>query len=294
MKKYVESYINDLQKNKNASRNTILSYQRDLNKLTNYLCQQNVKDIRDVSLPELNSYILSLEKEGLAPSTISRNIASIHSFFEYLLKKGVIPADPADGLKAPRIERKAPEILTVDEIDRLLSGPHGTSPKALRDKAMLELLYATGIRVSELISLSIQDVNMSMGYIACHTGRKERLIPFGKEAKKALQSYLRLGRDSLVGDSGTNVLFPNCFQKPMTRQGFWKLIKEYTKKADIQKDITPHTLRHSFAVHLIENGADLHDVQEMLGHADISTTQVYINVKTKHLKDVYAKAHPRG
>jgi integrase/recombinase XerD len=230
----------------------------------------------------------------MSSATVSRNIASIKAFFLYLLKQGVISEDPSDTLKPPKIEKKAPMVLTVEEVNLLLEQPNGSSPKEIRDKAMLEMLYATGIRVSELISLKVRDVNLSMKFLQCHDNNKERVIPFTNETKDALENYLYHARDAMCKEE-QEVLFTNCQGAPMTRQGFWKIIKYYSSKAGIKKDITPHTIRHSFAMHLVNNGADLKSVQEMLGHSDISTTQIYMkaNANTK-LKEVYEKAHPRA
>ena len=202
-------------------------------------------------------------------------------------------SDPSKALQPPKVERKMPEILSIAEVDLLLRQPKTDTPKGIRDKAMLEMLYATGIRVSELIHLKTQDVNLMMGYITCRD-EKERIVPFGGPAKKALEQYLGSARAVLMHGREDNVLFVNCSGGPMSRQGFWKIVKHYQETAGISKDITPHTLRHSFAVHLLENGADLRSIQEMLGHADISSTQIYTHVVKKHLKDVYQKAHPRA
>ena len=202
--------------------------------------------------------------------------------------------DPAEHLRPPRVEKKMPEILTVEEVDLLLRQPSAKTPKGIRDKAMLELLYATGIRVSELICLEVSDVNLYVGYITCKDGERERIIPYGTAAKKALQSYLHGVRESFLRDEECSLLFTNCSGKAMSRQGFWKVLKMYAGAAGIEKDITPHTLRHSFAAHLIQNGADLKSVQEMMGHSDISTTQMYLNMNTYKIRDVYAKTHPRS
>ena len=216
-----------------------------------------------------------LEKEGKAAATISRELASIKAFFSYLVKERKINRDPAEFLRAPKIERKIPVILTIEEIHALLAQPGNTTAKELRDKAMLELLYATGIRVSELISLKLEDVNMQIGYITCHDGSKDRMIPFGKGAKQALRTYLDKARSSLLKGRACEWLFTNCSGQPMSRQGFWKLIKYYGEKTGIKEDITPHTLRHSFAAHLIGDGADIHAVQAMLGHGDTGASQMY-------------------
>ena len=243
---------------------------------------------------DLKAYIHALEEQKLAAATVSRNIASIKAFFLYLFSEGKIQNDAALCLKAPKIEKKMPEILTMGEVSALLEQANGDSPKEIRDKAMLELLYATGIRVTELISLKVSDVNLPMHFIMCRDPHKERMIPFGTQAHDALERYLGGVRAEMVEDKSSEILFANCSGKPMSRQGFWKLIKFYAKKAGITADITPHTLRHSFAAHLVENGADLKSVQEMLGHSDISTTQIYANMNHNRIREVYAKAHPRG
>ncbi len=235
-----------------------------------------------------------MDDNKFAAATVLRNIASLKAFYHNMVQEGIVGEDLFEPLKAPKIEKKIPEIMSPDEVVRLLEQPSGDSPKEVRDKAMLELLYATGIRVTELITLKISDVNMQMNFILCRDRNKERIIPFGMEAKNALARYLDGTRDEMLENKSSDVLFANCSGQPMSRQGFWKLIKFYAKKADIKADITPHTLRHSFAAHLVENGADLRSVQEMLGHSDISTTQIYANLNHSHIREVYAKAHPRG
>lgn len=278
---------------KKTSENTELSYRRDLMKVRNYMEQQGIEDVRKITVTNLNSYILFLEKNKFSAATISRNIASLKAFYHYMFKEGMVAEDAAEMLHAPRIEKKMPEILTTQEVVKLLEQPAGNSPKEIRDKAMLELLYATGIRVTELINLKLEDLNLQMGYLLCRDGGKERIIPFGNEAKNALLHYLDGTRANMISDQESEYLFVNCSGRPMSRQGFWKLIKFYARKAGIVADITPHTLRHSFAAHLVENGADLRSVQEMLGHSDISTTQIYANMNHSRIREVYAKAHPR-
>ena len=285
------TYLHDVKK---TSANTELSYKRDLNKMVKYLAMQGVTDVKKVTTTNLQSYILYLEKNNFAAATVSRNIASIKALFHYLFKEGMVDSDVAEMLKAPKIEKKLPEILTTEEVNRLLDQPRGTSPKEIRDRAMLELLYATGIRVSELINLKVNDVNLQVGYIICRDAHKERVVPFGTPAKRALTEYLRTTRSILIEDRTSDILFANCQGMAMSRQGFWKLVKFYAKKAGITSDITPHTLRHSFAAHLVENGADLRSVQEMLGHSDISTTQIYANMTQNKIREVYAKNFPRG
>lgn len=290
----INEFVDYLTNVKRASKNTIASYKRDLVKLNNFLTDSGYGDWKQITSTNLNSYVLMLEKQGLSSATVSRNIASIKAFFLYLLKQDVISEDPSDTLKSPKIEKKAPVILTVEEVNLLLEQPNGNAPKDIRDKAMLELLYATGIRVSELIGLKVTDVNLSMSFLQCHDGNKERAIPFTNETKEALENYLYKARDAMCKGE-QDYLFTNCQGAPMTRQGFWKIIKYYSAKAGIKKDITPHTIRHSFAMHLVNNGADLKSVQEMLGHSDISTTQIYIKANTNtKLKEVYEKAHPRA
>ncbi len=294
MEYVVREFISYLHNEKKMSENTELSYKRDLTKLCAFLNEQGINDFAKVTATNLNSYVLYMEKKQFKPATISRNIASIKAFYMFLYKEKRIDEDVSDKLKAPKIEKKAPEIMTMKEVAQLLEQPSGDSSKEIRDKAMLELLYATGIRVSELISLKLSEVNMQMGFIQCKDAGKERVIPFGNKARNALIKYLENSRSEMVADADNDILFVNCSGQPMSRQGFWKLIKFYAKKAGIAADITPHTLRHSFAAHLVENGADLKSVQEMLGHSDISTTQIYVSLNRNHIRDVYTKAHPRG
>lgn len=294
MQQKINEFVDYLTNVKRASKNTIASYRRDLMKLNNFLTDSGCNDIHEVTGTNLNSYILMIEKQGLSTATVSRNIASIKAFFLYMLKQGVISEDPSESLKPPKIEKKAPVILTIEEVNLLLEQPSGTSPKEIRDKAMLEVLYATGIRVSELISLKVKDVNLPMNFLQCHDDNKERVIPFTNETRDALENYLHHARSAMC-QVDQEYLFTNCQGAPMTRQGFWKIIKYYSAKAGIKKDITPHTIRHSFAMHLVNNGADLKSIQEMLGHSDISTTQIYLkNNANMKLKEVYEKTHPRA
>ena len=295
MKEEIAKFIEYLHAEKQTSKNTEVSYERDLRKMSQYLKWQNIDSAKAVTPTSLNSFVLYLEQNGMKPATISRSIASMKAFFSYLHKMRQIDTDPTENLKAPKIEKKLPSVLTTDEMTRLLEQPSGNSPKELRDKAMLELLYATGIRVSELISLKISDINLQMEYLNCMDAHKERIIPFGKKAKEALKNYLKDGRPKLVEDEESEWLFTNCSGQSMSRQGFWKLIKFYGGKAGIEAEITPHTLRHSFAAHMVGNGADLKSVQEMLGYADISATQVYAQLnQDKKIREVYMSAHPRN
>ncbi len=288
-------FIDYLKETKNASASTVSSYQHDLRRLDEYLDEHGIEDVHSITTTNLNSYILYLEKQGLSTATVSRNVASIKAFFHYACRQHQIDEDPTEAVKAPHVEKKMPEILTVEETARLLEQPGGSSAKQLRDKAMLELLYAAGLRVTELISLRLADVNLSMNYVVCSDGEKERVIPFGRNASAALENYLKNGRDRLLKGKESEYLFVNCSSgKAMSRQGFWKLLKRYAASAGITADITPHTLRHSFAAHLVQNGADLKSVQQMLGHADIATTQMYLDMSANQVRSVYYAAHPRA
>lgn len=290
----IQEFITYLHNNKKTSDNTEISYERDLKKMMQYFAREfNITDARYITETNLNSYMLYLERSQLAASTVSRSIASLRAFFHYLYKMHLIEHDPTEVLHPPKVEKKLPEVLSIEEIDLLLKQPSEKTPKGIRDKAMLELLYATGIRVSELIQLDLADVNLRMGYIICHDEEKERIIPFGTPAKKALQRYIKDVRGSFLKNEDEQLLFTNCSGKAMSRQGFWKVLKSYAQAAGIKQGITPHTLRHSFAAHLVQNGADLKSVQEMMGHSDISTTQMYMTLNMRKMRDVYTNAHPR-
>ncbi len=278
---------------KKTSHNTEISYERDLRKMERYLAEHQVTDLNAVTETFLNSYMLYLERERLSPATVSRNVAAIRTFCQYVVRQHYIEEDPSENLRPPKVERKAPEILSVDEMDLLMRQPDCSTPKGIRDKAMLELLYATGIRVSELIQLKLEDLNLQMGYITCAGQEKGRVIPFGSAARNALKEYLEKGRKKLLRDGNGEYVFVNCSGKPMSRQGFWKVLKTYGREAGINADLTPHILRHSFAAHLLQNGADLKSVQEMLGHSDISTTQMYLDMGIYQMRAVYNKSHPR-
>ncbi|MBR6728537.1 MAG: tyrosine recombinase XerD, partial [Clostridia bacterium] len=238
-------------------------------------------------------YLNFLKKEGRANSTISRELIALKSFYAFLISKGLLAENPALGIKPPKVEKKLPQVLTTGEMERLLEQPVCSDLKGFRDKAMLEVLYATGIRVSELVQLDVSDVNLEMGFIRCAGAGKERIIPIGKICTGFLAAYLDNARPLLV-KTPEEALFLNLLGQRMSRQGFWKLLKQYAQAAGIKQTITPHTLRHSFAAHLLENGADLHSIQTMLGHTDISATQVYVQFANSKLKDVYTKAHPRA
>lgn len=292
MENYIEKYVEYLRNIKKSSENTIASYRRDLMKFAAYCNKNCISGIASINETNINSYILYMEKEGLSMATVSRSVASIKSFFGFLHNENFISSDPSINIKPPKVDKKIPNVLTISEVNKLLDQPSDKTSKEIRDKAMLELLYATGIRVSELVSLKISDVNLKMGYIECHDIKKSRIIPVDDSAQRALTKYINGVRKDMC--KNTEYLFTNCKGTPMTRQGFWKIIKVYAKKAGIDKDITPHMIRHSFASHLVNNGADLRAVQEMLGHADISTTQIYQNSRQSRIKEEYQKAHPRA
>ena len=295
MANYVEEFIHYLAVERVLAPTTMESYGRDLQQFHLYLKNSNLELIRDSSRNIILNYLNALQAKGRAVSTISRNLAAIKSFYQYLVRQRYLEKDPAANLESPKLEKKLPKILTVGEVEELLKQPNNFMPGGIRDKAMLELLYATGIRVSELISLNSADINLDMGYIKCYgRGSKERVVPLGSIAAKCVQEYINKGRPKLVRTYDETALFVNHHGNRLTRQGFWKIIKKYAQEANITKDITPHTLRHSFATHLLENGADLRSVQEMLGHADISTTQIYTHITKNRLKEVYDKAHPRA
>lgn len=290
----LEQYQNYLAQEKHASSNTLASYLRDLHQFEAYLSEYGNADLRKVKQPVVNDYVAWMSGRGKSAATVTRSIASLKSFYAFLQMNGEVKSNPVKGVAAVRVQRKFPEILTNKEVELFLDQPKCTDAKGYRDHAMLELLYATGIRVSELIDLNVDDVSLSAGFIRCESKGKERIIPLYPAAIKALSDYIKEVRPQLIADPDETALFVNMNGERMSRQGFWKIVKHYQELAGISKDITPHTLRHSFAVHLLENGADLHAIQEMLGHADISSTQIYTHVVKKQLKDIYQKAHPRA
>lgn len=295
MEGYVDQFINYLAVDRGLAKNTLESYGRDLRQFQTYLQNGKFEDIKDSSQTTIVDYLDGLKSQGKAVSTISRNIAALKSFYQYLVKENYLEHDPAEKLETPKLEKKLPKILSITEVEELLKQPNVRLSVGLRDKAMLELLYATGIRVSEIIALNISDVNLDMGYVKCYgKGSKERIVPLGSIAVKSVHEYMNKGRAKIVRTYEEPALFLNHHGNRLTRQGFWKIIKKYASQANIVKEITPHTLRHSFATHLLENGADLRSVQEMLGHADISTTQIYTQVTKNPLKEVYDKTHPRA
>lgn len=294
MEKLYDEFLCNLNNGKGLSKNTQESYGRDIRQFFAYINEKGLS-IFAVNKTTIIAYLMYLQKIGKATSSISRSLAALRSFYNFLFTAKYIGSDPTVNLESPKIEKKLPEILTVNEVELLLKQPDVNDSKGARDKCMLELLYATGIRVSELVALDINDINLDMGYIRCSgKGMKDRVVPVGSIALNALDGYINRYRKSLVRGQNENALFVNFHGNRLTRQGFWKIIKYYTKSAKIDKEITPHTLRHCFAAHLLQNGADLKSVQEMLGHSDISTTQIYTQVVKKKIKEVYKKTHPRA
>ncbi len=286
-----ETYLRDVKK---ASKNTLSSYLRDVRQLGDYLSTHTDASLDMAEEEELCDYIAWMRSNGKSVATVSRAIASLKNFYTFMLNNGYVEHNPTGKLVPDKTTQKLPQILTSKEVELLLEQPECVDMKGYRDRAMLELLYATGIRVSELISLNITDVNLSAGVIRCQSRDKTRVIPLYPAAVRALTEYINFIRPQMIAAPDEQSLFVNVSGERMSRQGFWKIIKSYQMKAGIEKTITPHTLRHSFAAHLLENGADIHAIQEMLGHADISSTQVYSHLVKKQLKDVYNKAHPRA
>lgn len=293
METYDKVFSDYLRKEKRLSENTLKSYIRDLDRFFDYLFDSKISDIKKANKTVILTYLMKLQKDGKKSATISRAVASIRSYFGFLNRSGIIKNDPTNGVSTPKNRQQLPKIMTEQEINLLLAQPKDTDCKGIRDKAMLELLYATGIRVSELVGLNVNDVNMEMGFVHCKTG-KERIIPLGKIALEAVSKYINTVRESMTKNSAEQALFVNVNGRRITRQGFWKIVKYYKEAAHIESDIAPHTIRHSFAAHLLENGADIESVSEMLGHSDVSSTQIYSKLMKNRIRDVYQKAHPRA
>lgn len=293
MERQLKYFFDFLENDKKLSENTLQSYKRDIVQYEEYI---STKDINYLSTEteDINGYLKFLQKNNKKSSTVSRSLASIRSFYQYLIRVKLISSDPTDGIQSPKIEKKAPSVLSSQEVELLLEQPSSEDLKGMRDKAMLEFAYATGMRVTEIISLNIDDINLEQGFAVCKNGSKQRNIPLGTMSLKALKEYVEKARPIIIKDDSVTALFVNTNGRRLTRQGFWKIVKYYKEQAHISKDITPHVLRHSFATHLLQNGADLKAIQTMLGHSDISSTQVYMQFQDESIKNIYRKAHPRA
>ena len=293
MEKQIKLFLEFLENDKKLSQNTLQSYRRDIVQYKEYLDKQGLNYLK-VDVNDLDKYFDYLKDLNKKTSTISRNLATIRAFYQYLVRTKKVKIDPTIGVRSPKVEKKVPSILTSEEVELLLEQPKTVDLKGIRDKAMLEFAYATGMRVTEIISLEVSDVNLEQSYVICRNGFKARNIPLGSISLKALKDYMEKARPILIKNEDEKTLFVNINGKELTRQGFWKIVKYYKEQAHIDKDITPHVLRHSFATHILQNGADLKAIQAMLGHSDISSTQVYMQFQNDALKDVYQKTHPRA
>ena len=293
MEKQISLFLEFLQNDKKLSDNTLQSYQRDIKQYETYVQENNI-DYLKVNEEQVKDYLEYLTEIGKKTSTVSRNLASIRSFYQFLIRIKEIDGDPTQSIQSPKVAKRIPSILTSKEVELLLEQPKDVDLKGIRDKAMLEFAYATGMRVTEIISLNIDDVNLAEGYVTCRYGSKQRNIPLGTLSLKALKQYIEEARPYIIRDENITALFVNINGRRLTRQGFWKIVKYYKEQAHISKDITPHVLRHSFATHLLQNGADLKAIQTMLGHSDISSTQVYMQFQDEGLKNIYRKTHPRA
>ena len=293
MEKDIKNFLEFIKSDKKLSKNTLESYQRDILQYQEYLEEKkiNYKEVNNENVLGYLDYLKGLDKKA---STISRHLASIRLFYQYLLKNKIVKEDPTKGIQSPKIEKKAPSVLSSQEVSLLLEQPNGEGLKSIRDKAMLEVAYASGMRVTEIISLNVSDIDIESSLVTCKNENKQRIIPLGKLSLSALKEYMTIARPNMIKDDNETALFVNVNGKRLTRQGFWKIIKFYKEQAHITKDITPHVLRHSFATHLLQNGADLKSIQTMLGHSDISSTQVYMQFQDDSLKNIYNKAHPRA
>ena len=293
MEKQIKQFLDFLQNEKRVSNNTLQSYSRDIHQYESYLSENRINYIK-VDSKKISEYLKHLQDIGKKMSTISRNLASIRSFYQYLIRVKKVKRDPTENIQSPKVEKRIPSVLTSEEVEKLLSQPKDVDLKGTRDKAMLEVAYATGMRVTEIISLDIEDVNLEEGFIHCRSANKQRNIPLGSISIAALREYINDARPIMIKDENEKSLFVNVNGKRLTRQGFWKIVKYYKEQAHIEKDITPHILRHSFATHLLQNGAELKAIQTMLGHSDISSTQVYAQFQDASIRDMYRRTHPRA
>ena len=293
MEKQIKLFLEFLKDDKKLSDNTLQSYRRDITQYEEYLEKNRLNYIK-ITEEDIREYMSYLQEENKKKSTISRSLASIRSFYQYLIRVKKVKKDPTKNIESPKIEKRIPSILTSKEVELLLEQPKDVDLKGTRDKAMLEFAYATGMRVTEIISLNLDDVNLDEGYVVCSSRNRTRNIPLGSMSLKALKEYIEDARAYLIRDEDEEALFVNVNGTRLTRQGFWKIVKYYKEQAHITKEITPHVLRHSFATHLLQNGADLKSIQAMLGHSDISSTQVYMQFQDPTVKNAYKKAHPRA
>ena len=295
MDQLVDSFLSYLAVEKGLSKNTLESYGRDVRKFVLYLDKNKIKTVQDITYGTILDFLSDFKKQGFSDTTTVRNIVSIKQFFKYLLVEKIIKEDPTSQIRTPRMKKSIPGVITLQEVERVLASPDESTPEGIRDTAMLEVLYATGIRASELIGLKLNDVNFEMGFVIVYgKGSKERIVPMGEKALEKLKPYMESSRPALLKTKESKALFVTIRGKGMTRQGFWKLIKTHAINSGIAKNISPHTLRHSFATHLLERGADLRSIQIMLGHSDISTTQIYTHVESERLKEIHKKYHPRS
>ncbi len=293
MQKQIKNFLSFIENDKKASQNTLQSYRRDIMQYSEYVEENNINYLK-VNEEDVKNYLKHMHEIGKKSSTISRSLASIRSFYQYLLRAKKIKKDPTEGIQSPKIEKRIPSVLTSQEVELLLEQPKNVDLKGIRDKAMLEFAYATGMKVTEIISLNLEDVNLEEGFVTCKNKEKTRNIPLGSLSLKALKDYVENSRNILIKDENVTALFVNTNGQRLTRQGFWKIVKYYKDQAHISKEITPHILRHSFATHLLQNGADLKAIQTMLGHSDISSTQIYMQFQDATIQNIYKKAHPRA
>lgn len=294
MEDYIEDYIVDLKVNKQLSKNTLASYKRDLKKYMRYLAENNMK-VEEVSKEDIDKYIKSMKKEGYKASSATRTLATLRSFYKFLLSSNKVNIDPTVDVVGPKVLKKLPVVLTPEEIEKLLKQPNTNELKGIRDKAMLEFAYATGMRASEIININLEDIDLQNSFVICsEDSGARRIIPLGRIANEALRTYIDKARNYLDDKHEEKALFLNLTGERLTRQGLWKIIKKYTEEANIDKVITPHVLRHSFALHLLENGADIKAIQSMLGHTDIASTRVYLDCVSNEIKEIYNHAHPRA
>lgn len=293
MDKQIKLFLEFLQKDKKLSDNTLQSYRRDILQYKKYL-EENEMNYSKITEDDIKKYLKELKKVGKKTSTISRNLATIRSFYQFLIRSKKVKADPTANVQSPKIEKRVPSVLTSQEVELLLEQPKDVDLKGTRDKAMLEFAYATGMKVTEIIDLNVDDVDFANSVVNCRNGKKTRVIPIGSLAEKALKEYIKDVRPILIKNDSDKTLFVNMNGKRLTRQGFWKIVKYYKEKAHIDKEITPHVLRHSFATHLLQNGADLKSIQAMLGHSDVSSTQIYKQFEINELKEIYRRTYPRA